>query len=910
MAQQQAQDDAGNIWEVDAQGNPVRLVRPAPSMQRGRVFSLAPSPKEQRQESRQDVQDSRAAAADARAAAAAEREAREWAATHNPDGSPKPTANSNGSAELTAATRANAINAFTATRQLDNLISDIEDRYRRGPGSTRGLKGALDWLPTPGNRAFDAAGNAVRGAAITALGFTSGQTNSPKEVEMNIGPYIPAAGDYDEVITDKIARLKELRDRARVQAVTVLGGVPSADGRINPLSQIPREERDRLFPPGTMQPTGFDGGTPSGPPPASPSAGGPTLGGDGPTLGGPGRRLAPDEMLQFNGDGAPVTGKRLAPDQEAQIVSAIRSGDEGQALALLGRFSGAAPGEGEVASIRAAISQVRKDPRTPIGLNYGKVDAFAQTQADRERFGNALAPAMEERSTAGGLDVSARAGINGLTAGLADYAAAAGGMLGGGSYTENLQRQKALSEADARLNPGNTMISNIVGGAAGAALTEGAASALLPARAAAWAPRVGDAFYGTVAGATGTAPGNEATGAATGGLGGVLGGILGRNVVRGAGNVARGARDASADMLRDRGVPLTVGQLVGQGGRVGQAVKGVEDRLTGVPILGDMINARRREGLEEFNRAAFTEGLGPIGAVGPRDIAEQGIEQGQQSVSDAYSSALNGVNVAPDAQFSTDFGAARSAGQAIPRMGEDFDYVVRDRIDPFLQQGSFNGPAIQDALQGLRAARFSNDSMGDAAKGATGQVEDALTGLVSRQAPDVMPQLDAANGAYRNLSVLADAVGRGANAGGVFTPAQLGMAARSNATKYTGKMNAATTRRPFFDLQRAGQDVLPSAVPDSGTAGRLATLALPGMLGGAGAGAGYLTGDAGGGTTAGLALGSLLAAGGTRNGQRLLAAILADRPDALVAIGEQLNRRAGIGGAIGAPLLAGAGAGQ
>ena len=63
-------------------------------------------------------------------------------------------------------------------------------------------------------------------------------------------------------------------------------------------------------------------------------------------------------------------------------------------------------------------------------------------------------------------------------------------------------------------------------------------------------------------------------------------------------------------------------------------------------------------------------------------------------------------------------------------------------------------------------------------------------------------------------------MGRGMNTEGVFTPAQLGMASRQNAKKFGG--NYASPSRPFFDLQRAGQQVLPSKIPDSGTAGRQA----------------------------------------------------------------------------------------
>jgi hypothetical protein len=141
-----------------------------------------------------------------------------------------------------------------------------------------------------------------------------------------------------------------------------------------------------------------------------------------------------------------------------------------------------------------------------------------------------------------------------------------------------------------------------------------------------------------------------------------------------------------------------------------------------------------------------------------------------------------------------------------------------------------------------------------------------------------------ANAAYRNLSVLGDAVGAGMNTGGLFSPAQLGTAARGNARKFTGRLSGSTTDRPFYDLQRAGQDVLPSKVPDSGTAGRA---------------------DAGGeGLTAMLRRGFR----NVRNApiyaestQPALGALLLDRTPEMIRLGEQIERRARIGGMLGRP---------
>lgn len=903
MAQDYAQDEAGNIWEVDAQGNPVRLVQAADAQPQNSVVS--PNPLKASQMLREAT----------RQAAADQREQARFEERNKPTLPAGYRMGPNGVAERipglpadeksdpnTAATRATAIGAYKATQNLDGVIADIERLYREGPGSTKGLSGIQDYLPSPSNKRFDAAGNAARGAIIQALGFSSGQTNSPVEVEMNIGGYIPKAGDYDDVIQDKIRRLKELRNNAREKSIATLGGVPDANGRVTPVEQLSAAQYKEAF-------AGI--ANPPAPPPGGAGGGTAPPSNSGPTLGGPGRLLAPDEQVQFNGDAAPVTGRRMSQQQEAEILGAIRSGDEGQAVALLGRYGGGAVGPGEIASIRSTIAQVRKDPKTPVSFNYGKVDAFAQTEADRARFGDALAPAMDERANAPGLDVTARAAVNGLTGGLADYAAAGAGMLGGGTYADNLQRQKAITEADSRLNPGNTMVSNIVGGAGGAALTEGLAGALLPARAAAWAPRIGDAAYGLTAGATGSAPGQEASGALNGALGGVVGGMAGRGVARGVGNVARGARDVSADFLRERGVPLTVGQLVGRGGRVGQAVKGFEDRLSGIPVVGDMVNARRTESIEGLDRAAFDEGLAPINRTTGGVIGPEGVAASRQGVNQGYRDALDPVQMLVDQAFDTDNITAQVAGARLPQdMAGRAGYAIdraRENVDP---NGVLTGRGFQQALRRLR--RTSNENAPLPNGHDLGEVmntaEEAYTGLLDRQAPGVMPQYLAANSANRHVSILKDAVNRARNGTrsgepGRFTASQLNDAAAANARRFGG--TEGTPEQPFYALGLHGQRVLPNSIPDSGTAGRLATLALPGILGGAGAGVGYAGGDAQSGTTTGLTAGALLALGGTRGGQRALTALLADRPDALVRIGDQINRRARVGGIFGAPLLAG-----
>lgn len=488
-----------------------------------------------------------------------------------------------GNPEMTATTRANAINAFTATRQLDTLIADIERKFRAGPGSTKGIYGAQDYLPTPTNRRFDEAGNAVRGAAITALGFTSGQTNTAREVEMNIGPYIPAAGDYDDVILDKIQRLKELRDRARVQATTILGGVPNASGRITPVDQLSREDRERLFPAGTLQP-GIGGG------PDLPSGGGASgqSGPVNPTNPGGMPRLGAGEQVVFGGDQAPIIGDRLSSPQEQDIAQAIRQGDRGQALALLQRYSGAAPTQDTIRSVEQAIDYARKNPSESVSFGYGQGDQRAQQQADFERYGNYLAPEIAERQqggVTGQIGSGARGVANSLTLGAAPYiAAGAQSLFGDETFSDRLQRARATMEADRRVNPLTTLAGEVGGGAfsalgleatlARAGAGAGRFSGLLSS------PRTADAIYGGVY--AGLESGGDAGATTAGSAAGLAGGMFGRALSRPLAAGARGLNSAARRGINafGGGVALNPTQVGNSGERA--ILNAARNDLTGI----------------------------------------------------------------------------------------------------------------------------------------------------------------------------------------------------------------------------------------------------------------------------------------------------------------------------------------
>lgn len=494
--------------------------------------------------------------------------------------------------------------------------------------------------------------------------------------------------------------------------------------------------------------------------------------------------------------------------------------------------------------------------------------------------------------------------------GLAHYA---DGMTAGTVGALAGEKGKGALDAMAALNPGSSLTGDLVGGVVGAMTGEGLAARVAPAALARFAPRISDALYGGLSGFNAAKDGEGGMGALTGAGAGLLGGIAGNWAAGGAGKLVKGVSDPAVKYLRARGVPLTIGQAVGNSGWPGAFVKGTEDAMTSIPGVSSMINARRMEGMEGFNRAAFQDAAAPGAQI--TATGAPGMGQVRQSVGDAYDSALGPVNIdANDPQFFDDIVAARQyVNGSIPNVNgaqdaanAGFNSRLGGAIDPATDQ--ISGRGFQEAYRGMaRTGRErANGDYGHEIGVAMRQGQDALGGALERQNPGAFDGFLEANAANRRANVLADALKNAANQGDeLITPAQLNRADVTSTSRLEGKINSAAGNRPFYDLARAGQSVLPSKLPDSGTANRMMTgIALTGVAG-AGGGAGYAVGGpegAGTGTGAGLGAALLLALGGSKPAQRLAVKALLDRPDFARQIGAGIQGDYGrlLAGAIGA----------
>lgn len=314
---------------------------------------------------------------------------------------------------------------------------------------------------------------------------------------------------------------------------------------------------------------------------------------------------------------------------------------------------------------------------------------------------------------------------------------------------------------------------------------------------------------------------------------GAGGGVGGTALLRGAANVVGPNLDSAVKKLIGEGVNLTPGQMMG-----GFAQR-MEDKLTSVPLLGDIINYSKTKGIEEFNKAAYKRALDPIGGKVPETTGRAGMESVKTQLSSAYDTLLPKLTYKPDNQFLTKLSTISNDIEGIdPDNAKKVADTVFDVVGKRLNKsGEVNGEkfkVIEEKLGGLaKTYRASKDAdqqmMGDAYATALSELRQNLV----RNNPDFAKELNNINTGWANFARLRSA-GSMANTQERFTPSQLAAAIKAN-DQSAGKGATATGKALMQDLSDAGVQVLPSTIPDTGTAGRQAiNTALAALLGGGG----------------------------------------------------------------------------
>lgn len=315
---------------------------------------------------------------------------------------------------------------------------------------------------------------------------------------------------------------------------------------------------------------------------------------------------------------------------------------------------------------------------------------------------------------------------------------------------------------------------------------------------------------------------------------GMVGGVAG-NV---AGNVAsrvvnpNATSNAAVQKLIDEGISLTPGQVLGGG------AKEMEDKLTSFPLFGAIIKGGRSQGYDDLNRAVVGRVLGPLGEDLPDNVktGRDAISYAQGRIKEAYSNLLPGLKISVDPQFSTDVHNLQSMATAglTPDLANQFDGFLQNQVvGKLAPSGTMDGITLKEIESeiGNEAQNFLHSASASERKYGTalGALQDSLRGLVQRSNPDAADQLSKINQAYGYMKILEKAGGTVGAPSGVFTPAQLQSAVKASDRTSNDRAFAAGNAR-LQDLSDAARSVLPSTIPDSGTAGRLGPMALMGMV--------------------------------------------------------------------------------
>jgi hypothetical protein len=331
------------------------------------------------------------------------------------------------------------------------------------------------------------------------------------------------------------------------------------------------------------------------------------------------------------------------------------------------------------------------------------------------------------------------------------------------------------------------------------------------------------------------------------------------------------------EKLVQSGVNLTPGQIMGG------ALRNIEDKLTSVPLLGDAINYSRRKGVEEFNKAAYKQVLEPIGGKVPNVTGREGIEVVEKQLNDAYEKILPNITFKATPEFNTNIANLRSM---VSGLGKDAQTLFNSKINNIIgsklapKTGMMDGIAFKQAESELGTLAKNYGSSAIASEREIGnaflQAQVELRNALKATNPQAQAELSNINKGWANFTRL-QAAGSKANTAEMFTPAQLAQGVRQM-DKSVRKGAVARGNALMQDLSDAGVNVLPSKVPDSGTAGRLLT---GGIIGG---GAHYLSPE--------LAIGAgSLALPYLPGARQAMTTMMAKRPESAKLLAEQLRQK-------------------
>lgn len=389
---------------------------------------------------------------------------------------------------------------------------------------------------------------------------------------------------------------------------------------------------------------------------------------------------------------------------------------------------------------------------------------------------------------------------------------------------QDLNARNEQGYQQSRANTGQTGfdVSRLVGNIASPANLAGGRILSTVPRAATLAGRIGQGIVGNSALGAATAPsGERGTGALFGGLVGGAAPVASKVV----GSILNPTVTADVKALLDKGIRLTPGQILGGGW------KGAEDKITSLPYgLGGFVSKAQRTATEDFNRHIMDSALAPIGVTLPKTVStgRHAVDYVATKIGDAYDNILPQMTGKMDPTFVNDLknivqkASGRGAAQStLDRLENVTKAQLFDKVQP---NGTYDGNKLKEIQSeiGRLASNFGSSASQDdrALGGMLDDVHGAFRNMLARNNPQHIGDLNNADAAYAQYARIRRASSALGARDGVFSGPQFANAVKAS-DKSVGKGAYARGNAFMQDISDPASNVLPSAVPDSGTAGRI-----------------------------------------------------------------------------------------
>ena len=284
---------------------------------------------------------------------------------------------------------------------------------------------------------------------------------------------------------------------------------------------------------------------------------------------------------------------------------------------------------------------------------------------------------------------------------------------------------------------------------------------------------------------------------------GTVGSVVGGAVTKMAGATLNPLVSKAEQTMRDIGVTLTPGQMMG-----GQA-KAFEEFASNLPLVGKYIADAKEKTLFSFNKGVINKALGKVDSKLPDDVIGRDAVQFANDVIDKqYDKALSQMSFKLDFPTYTKMLQATRAPSNVQSRLEVKDILDKVVYSKLPKSGQIDGKLYKDIESDLRkeASNYANSQMASERKigDALFEALDSMKDSLRKQNPQQTSELRRIDSAYGDIGVMKQAAANQGAANGVFTPKQYSAAVRQrDMTRSKSKFAAGLAR---------GQDVSDAAM--------------------------------------------------------------------------------------------------